>query len=186
VVTPRNLADMPGMDRTILETVRSFQQGPEPPASAVLSDMRISLPVPVWAEAAYVDNITSNYTAGQTISLTVLQIPANERAWLYGVQATRVSGDNTVSRIRVVQPAAYGSGARAVELLQLGTGTTVIFWPDPGGKQTIDQGMLGSPMLLEPLAIVQMTSDGAGAAGTAFDVQVVRHRIKLTRAEGPE
>lgn len=185
MVVQRNLADMPGLDITIREVVRAYRQQIEAPASAVLPDMMVTLPVPNWAEAAFVNNITLNYGAGATISATLLQIPANERAWLEGVQLFRASGDNTVSRIRIVQPVLYGSGARAAELIQLAVGTTVIFWPDPGGSQTITQGLPVGPILLEPLALVEVTSDGAGVAATAFDAQVFRRRMKLTRAQAP-
>ena len=185
MVQQRNLADMPGLDRTIVEVTRAYRQQVLAPASAVEADMQVTLPVPNWAEAAFVNNITLNYTAGQTISATLLQIPANERAWLEGVQLQRASGDNTVSRIRVVMPPLYGSGARAVELILLGTGTTLIFWPDPGGSQTITRGLPSGPLLLEPLSLIEVTSDGAGVAGTAFDAQVYRRRMKLTRASAP-
>lgn len=186
MVTDRNLADMPGMDITIRETVRSYRQGPLVPASAVLPDMRVSLPIPLWAEAGFHDNGSANYTAGQTVSLTILQIPATERALILGVQAFRDSGDNTVSRIRLIQPGGYRSGIGVVELLMLASGATDIFWPDPGGIQTITRGLPMGPILAEPLAIIELTSDGAGAGASVFDYQIVRRRIKLTRAEAPD
>lgn len=174
------------MEQTILETVRSYQQGSFPPASAVLPDIRVSMPIPAWAEAGYHDNGSANYTAGQTISLTILQVPANERAWICGVQAFRDSGDNTVSRIRLIQPGGYRSGIGVCELLMLASGAADIFWPDPGGSQTITRGLPLGPVLAEPLAILELTSDGAGAAASVFDYQIVRRRIKLIRAEPPD
>ena len=185
MVVQRNLADMPGLDLTIREVVRAYRQQELAPASAVLPDMQVTLPVPNWAEASFINNITLTYTAGQTISATLLQVPANERAWLEGVQLERASGDNTVSRIRVVMPVNYGSGARAVELILLATGTTLIFWPDPGGSQTITRGLPNGPLLLEPLSLIEVTSDGAGVSGTTFDAQVYRRRMKLSRAQAP-
>lgn len=181
----RNSADMPGMDTTIFEVVRSYRQSLEAPASAIDPDMRVTLPVPYWAEAGYTDNGTANFTAGQLVTLALLQVPANERSMLYGVQATRVTGDNTIERIRMVQPSGYQTGSGVVELIFLSTPATEIWWPDPGGQQTLDRGLPVGPLLVEPLGVVEITSSGAGVAASTFDYQIVRRRIKMTRASAP-
>jgi len=185
MVQQRNLADMPGLDTTILEVVRAFRQAAIYPASAVSPDMVVVLPVPAWAEFAFVNNVSVNYTAGQAAFITVLQIPANERAWLDGIEFNRASGDNQIDTIQIIQPEGYGSGNREAVLIAEGSGATRLWWPDPGNGQTIIQGMPMGPLLLEPLALIQLRSTGAGVGASVFDAQVFRRRMKLTRASAP-
>jgi len=182
----RNLADMPGMDVTVFEVLRSFRQAIDPPASSISTEMQVSLPIPAWAESSYLTIITANLTAGLATPITALSIPGNERAWLDGYQVTRETGDNTILAIQVLYPTPYATGDRILNLILLGTAATEIFWPDPGGAQTIDRGFPGGPLLLEPLAAVRLLPSGAGVAASTFRVEAVRRRIKLTRAQGPE
>lgn len=182
----RNLADMPGMDTTLFEVLRAYRQGVDTPGSAILPDIRIDLPVPHWAEAAYVEVVTANFTAGQTVDIAVLAIPADERALVYGIQTVRATGDNTVSEFDIVPLSPYTTGGGALSLIILTTASTLLWWPDPGGQQTIDRGIMVSPLLMEPGTVIRMASSGAGVAASTFTVFIYRHRIKLTRARGPE
>lgn len=185
MVQQRNLADMPGLDLTIREVVRAYRQQVLAPASAVHPDMQVTLPVPSWAEAAFVNNGSLNYSAGQAAYITALQVPGDERNWLDGIQVFRDSGDNTVDSIQIIQPDGYGSGSRECVLIAPGTAGVRLWWPDPGDGQAIIQGLPVGPLLLEPLALVQVRSSGAGVGASVFDYQLFRRRMKLTRAQAP-
>lgn len=181
----RNLADLPGLETTVREATRAFRQGVDAPGSAILADMRLSLPVPSWAEFSFVDNIDAVIGAGQAVTVTALQVPADERAWLEGFQMERTAGDNNLTEIQITAPDAFGSSPQQVMLIRLVTPATILWWPDPGGVQTIDKGLVVGPLLLEPLTNIEMTTDGSGAGASTFRVQVMRRRMKLTRAESP-
>jgi len=185
VVQQRNLADIPGLDITLRQVTRAYRQQVLAPASAIEPDMRVTLPVPAWAEFAFATNVDAIIGAGQAVTVTALQVPANERAWLDGYQMQLTSGDNRVVRIQVTYPLAFGSSPQVIELIELATSDTDIFWPDPGGVQTINKGLPVGPILLEPLANVEMTTDGTGVASTTFRVQILRRRMRLTRASAP-
>ncbi len=176
---------MPGLDETIREVVRAYRQGPDAPASAVERDMQVVLPVPAWSEAAFIEVTTANLTAGQVADQTVLQIPGNERAWLDGIVAFRATGDNLVHRILVEYPPGYGSGNRTLRLLEI-VAVTDIWWPDSGtGNQVIVLGVMTGSLLIEPLTNIQLSFDGTGVAASTFTVQIIRRRMKLTRAQAP-
>jgi len=185
MVQNRNLADMPGMDVTIFEVLRAYRQAVDAPASSIGTEMQVSLPVPAWAEAGYFNAVTVNLTAGQDTVVSILQIPANERAWLDGVQLSRLTGDNTIEELQIQYPDPYASG-NTLRLIMLTTAATEIWWPDPGGVQTIDRGLVAGPILLEPLSLVRLLPSGAGVGASTVRAEVVRRRIKLIRAEGPE
>jgi len=121
----------------------------------------------------------------RAVTVTALQVPANERAWLDGYQMQLTAGDNRVVRLQVTYPPGFGSSPQTIELIELATSDTDIFWPDPGGVQTINKGLPAGPILLEPLCNVEMTTDGTGVASTTFRVQILRRRMRLTRAEAP-
>lgn len=186
MVNQRNLADMPGVEETLRQVTRAYRQGMIAPASAISDDINVTLPVPHWAEWSFVNLVGANYTAGQAVLLNLLTIPANERALLHSVSASRASGDNLVFALSVTFPADYGTGTRRLDLNYLTGGLSRMWWPDPGGEQSTFYGGPQGPVLLEPNSIIQLESDGTGVAASVFNVQILRTRMRLQRANAPD
>jgi len=185
MVQDRSLADMPGLEGTIREVTRAFRQGLNMPASAILPDMRVSLPVPEWAVFSFVSNVDAVIGAGQAVTVTVLQVAPDERAWLDGFQQERTAGDNNLVAVQITAPLRFGSSPQEMKLLELSTADPIIFWPDPGGVQAIEVGGPQIPVLLEPLTEIEMTTDGSGVAATTFRSRLMLRRMRLTRASAP-
>lgn len=177
--------DTPGLNQTLLECLRGYKPSVE--GVAYLNDhMVVSLPMEMWGSYAWTDVVTSTLAAAETALEAVLTVPADERVWLESMAVVRSSGDNVVIRLNVVQPEGYGTGDRGLDFLRLAAGATGLYWPDPGGNQTVTTINTYTPLLLEPGAVVSLTPTGAGAGETIFVTRLQTRRSKMHRAMAPQ
>jgi len=186
VVSKRNLADMPGLDKALQESLRTYREGDEVSASAILPDIGVTLPVPAWGEAAFYNVGSANFGIGSSSTLTLMVIPSDERAWLDGIICTRASGDNNMRALEVTQPLGYRSGTGKVDIMFLLVGDANIYWPDPSAEQGVFRAIKVGPLLLEPGATVGLVANGDGVAATVFDTVILRRRMRMIRATPPD
>jgi len=177
--------DTPGLNQSFLECLRGYK--PSINGVQYLNDhMVVSLPMEMWASYAWYDVVTSTLSAGETDLQPVLTVPNDERVYLESMAVIRSSGDNVIIRLNVAQPEGYGTGNRDLDFLRLAAGATNLFWPDPGGNQTVTTINAYTPLLLEPGAVVSLTPTGAGAGETIFVTRIQMRRTKIHRALAPQ
>lgn len=146
----------------------------------------ITLPLPDWATFSYlVNDVTPSISAGSSDRVNMYRVRQDERAWLDAVRVVRVSGDNNIADVGVTFPARYFEGDDGFGVLTiLQTPATNLWWPDRGGKQTINVDVPG-PVLLEPNTVVQFLPDGSGVGATVFRFYLWLRRTKIIRAQLP-
>lgn len=185
-MTNRNgSGSVPGLAETLRECLRAFKPSVEG-VFQVMPQMMVSFPMEMWSSYAWPDVVTSTLAIGETDLEPVLTVPNDERVWLESMAVVRSSGDNVIIRLNAVQPDGYGTGDRGLDFLRLASGASSLFWPDPGGVQTITTINAYTPLLLEPGAIVSLTPTGAGASETIFVTRLQMRRSKLHRALVPQ
>lgn len=172
--------DFPGMSRALLDVLRAYRPSPNGVAQ-VSEEMLVTLPVSEWCDYAWMERVTVTLPIGSSAALTVFTVPNDERIHLGAMVARRVTGDNTISAIRVVYPEGYGSLTREAEIISV-TATTRVYWPDVGGTQTISYVLQASPLLLEPGSTIAVVPDGAGVATTDILSYLAMTRTKMVRA----
>ena len=147
--------------------------------------MQVTLPYPEWYLYAWLERATVNAAAALNANITLWETPQNERAWLDSVFVDRQTGDNTGSLLILEQPEGYGGDTRQVNLGELTTAATSMYWPDPGSRQTLNYALDHSPLLLEAGSKVLFRLVGAGAAASTWLPRVVLRRMKIIRARAP-
>ena len=172
-----------GLDAALADVLAHYQPGPEGLAS--VDGCVITLPIEMWGQYAWVERVSASLSAGQGTAEVLYTVPADERNWLEYIYASRASGDNTVSAFRVIYPEGYFGGASGnLEAAELVTPTTQLYWPDPGGAQTLLMQM-PTPAWLEPLTTVSLIPAGAGVGVSVFTSFIRLRRTKLIRHRDP-
>jgi len=172
-----------GLDAALRDFLAAYQVGGV--GLDGISTCIITLPVTDWGDYGWMEQGQVSLAAGESANETFFTVPDDERVWLQSILGNRVSGDNTWAGISVVFPEGYGSGTRSKSMLALSTPATEIQWPDLTGRQTTDNQLDVSPILLEPGATLVVSPGGVGVAVTPFRFYIAMRRTKLIRALAP-
>lgn len=171
------------MSRALLDALRAYKPGSN--GVHKLSDrMHIVLPIDDWCAFSWMDQSASSLTAGQTDAEVMFTVPNDERIWLESVSSRIVSGDNTLTGIRLVVPVGYGGGDRNAEIILI-TAAVQVYWPDAGSGQVVQYVTNKAPLLLEPGTTIAVVPSGAGAAISTTSNYIWMRRIKMVRALAP-
>jgi len=176
--------DVPGLDQMLCDMLDHYQPGVNGVAGLAPA-LATVLPIPDWGVYSYLAYATVALSAAQSGTILAYTVPADRRAWIDSVLFQRQSGDNDWLAISIIPPTGYFEGTPATYyMLQLGAGATNIYWPDPGGKQTVDWIVPG-PILCEPGTTVNIDPTGAGAGASVVRVGVRMLMMKAVRARLP-
>lgn len=175
---------MAGLNASFLALLANFS--PSDLGVCVLDEkLQVSLAIPDWATYSYFESLASpSIDAASSTSVTLLTVPQDERWHLDQVRATRASGDNTALSFCLVYPAGYFAGDARNVFIRAGSPGSILFWPDPGNGQSVDQYQSPS-ILLEPGTILELDPGGAGVAATIFTVTMATRRTKVIRTRAP-
>jgi hypothetical protein len=173
-----------GLAQALIHLLANYNPG-ESGISELASNLQLTLPVPDWGLWALTVIYPYTYTGGESGLETVFTVPDDERAYLQAVHSRIASGDNKVSNIALVAPAAYQEGTGVAYLVGTSASVDEIFWPDPGAVQTPDHLLNHSPLLLEPGTRIQVNLDGDGVSSGILDTKLLLLKSKLIRAQTP-
>jgi len=149
------------------------------------STKRVVLPLAMWAEYAWFERITATAGIGSSTTITLFVVPNDERAWLESIVSNRITGDNLLRSINLIQGPGYRSSGNAAEIVALTAAGATVYWPDDAGRQTVNYIFGATPILLEPGASISLIPDGAGVASTNFLNYIMLRRTKLIRSSEP-
>jgi len=176
---------IPGLEQAVAAILRNYNPG-DIGICEIADKISLSLPVPDWASYCWTEEVDAVWAGAATGNQLIYTVPADERNTLVSWCSHRAAGDNTFSILRITAPAGYGAGSRVVDLMAMAAGSTRIYWPDPGGNQTIPGNSLANPamlpLLLEPGTILEILADAAGVAATTITSQIMLIRSKVVRA----
>lgn len=179
------LGVMAGLNASLIALLRNFSPG-DVGVCQIDDRLQLSLPIPNWAEWAWLESGTStSILAGATTTTPVYTVPLDERATLHSLYMVRASGDNLVDLFTLTIPDAYrgGGGSAELRLLNLTTPVASAFWPHEG-SQTVDN-YVKPPVLLEPGTVINIAPDGTGVAASTFNYWIYMTRTKIIRALAP-
>jgi len=173
----------PGMSEALIELLSQYRPG-EQGVCLVAPTMVPVLPLPYWAEAGHgVGDPTGTIAIGSSALVTLYTCPRGERVLLCSAAVRRLTGDNTLSTLRVTYPSDYATGDGAIYLADMVTAGPYIFWPPDLTAVNIAAGP--APILLEPGAQIILQPSGAGAATSTFNFQFALRRTRLHQAMAP-
>jgi len=178
--------EIPGLSQAMLEALRAWRPG-ELGVCVIEPAMQVTLVIPEWCVYGWADaGQTPNLDIGESDPVVVFTVPLNERAYLDSYSLQRSGGDNNIQELDVVFPAGYVGGDGRLQILYPTTPNTLVYWPDPGGQQTISRGTGNQPILMEPGTEVRFIPNGSGSGNSSFQWRINMRRWKLTRAMEPE
>lgn len=176
------------LDTMLCDLLEHYQPG-ETGVNGLNGALVVTLPVPYWGEYAYYQAGQQGMSAGEGSAQTLLLVPENERWVLDYLHVQRTGGgDNDITGLQITHPSGYSTDPNSLvdRFINLSTNATLVYWPDPAGRQANVQYYNGGPsILLEPGSIVQVAPGGTGVAGTTFNYRSHTRRMKYTRARLP-
>lgn len=174
--------EITGLEATLRDYLTHFQ----PEDLTRIFGSFITLPLPEWHEWSYFQaGTTASISAASSSRVALWTCPLNERVWLESARLVRASGDNTALVMTTNFPADYSDGGQEMGLIRLSAGSPDLFWPDPGGAQTIVYQGPAGPLLLEPGSDIGFYPGGDGVAASTFDFNICTRRQKTVRALVP-
>ena len=185
-VTNDSTGVMPGQQTALTSYLSNFSPG-QLGIAGLANDLVLSLPVPEWQwHAWYVESTADEQIAGFAGDVTFYTVPTNRRAYLDGVNLVRSTGDNEIDRFYITPPAAYSEDRTGSIPIKLAAGATSLFWPDPGGVQTISEHYIpAGPLLMEPGTTLGFRNDGSGVAASRFNFYMYLRLTPLVRNSAP-
>ena len=173
-----------GLAQALIDLLSNYSPG-ETGVSQLSPQLQLTLPDDDWATWAWSVIYPYTYSAGESGVTTVYTVPDDERAYLWSIHSRIASGDNTLSNIAVTPPAAYLEGTGAVTILGLTGTASEIFWPDPGGIQTVEHSQNGWPIMVEPGTVIGTNLKGVGVSSGIMSTTLILRKSKLVRAQSP-
>lgn len=176
--------EIPGLTQSLLSLLRDYRPG-DLGIKDLADRISVVLPVPEWAWYAWYDEVIgSTISAGLATDVVTYTVPTDERCWLDNFVMNRAAGDNLIDRMYLTYPAGYQNLANTDLIIRVASGTDVVAWPDPGGRQDADFITAG-PLLLEPGTTMGYRTTGAGVSGTTFRHHLNMRRTKIIRTTTP-
>jgi len=172
---------VPGIQDALLALLNQYRPG-EQGVCLVSPTLVGTLAIPYWAEVGWGETgDTPTIAIGSSALVTLYTVPPGERVLLCSAAVRRLTGDNTLSTLRVTYPGDYATGDGAVYLADMLTAGPFIHWPPDLTAVFIAAGP--EPILMEPGCAIILQPSGAGSATSTFNYQLALRRTKVGHAQ---
>jgi len=174
---------VPGLEASLLAQLQNYRPG-DIGICEVNDKLQLTLPLTDWEWFGWAHQSTVVAASGSSLTFNLWQVPTGERAYIESVLLERTGGDNLTYRIRAVYPAGYAAGDGSIQLLNMSSGKSDLFWPDMSDIQTNNWKRPG-PILLEAGAYIAFDAGGVGVAESTWRIEIGMRRTRVGKVRGP-